>query len=69
MPVANVPCGCILTWGEDSEANLAFCEEHDIEYEKWNGTDLGFIKMVATPHYTRMKQAYPPYRDIVYLNS
>lgn len=48
MPVTNLPCGCVLTWG-DLEIDLAFCENHDVEYEKWGGTDLEFMKMVATP--------------------
>lgn len=68
MPVTNIPCGCTLAWGEDNEADLAFCEEHDVEYEKWRWTDLDFIRMVATPRYARIKQS-SLYRGIIYFNS
>lgn len=53
MTVTNLPCGCVLRWGDDAGTDLSFCEEHDVEYEKWNGTDLEFIRRVATPNYKR----------------
>jgi hypothetical protein len=48
MRVAVLPCGCKLAWDE-YETDLAFCEYHDIEYERWTGTDTSFIKRIATP--------------------
>lgn len=48
MRVEILPCGCKLAWDE-YETDLAFCEDHDIEYDKWPGTEVSFIKRIVTP--------------------
>lgn len=48
MRSAILPCGCKLVWDE-FEADLAFCEDHDIHYERWRGTDIALIKRIVTP--------------------
>jgi hypothetical protein len=48
MTYTNLPCGCMTQWDED-ETKVVFCNQHTIDYVRWEGTDREFIKMIATP--------------------
>jgi hypothetical protein len=38
----------MMQWDEE-ETTLVFCNGHFAEYNDWQGTDIDFVKMIATP--------------------
>jgi hypothetical protein len=48
MAYRNLPCGCMMRWDAE-ETMLVFCNRHILDYFDWQGTDIDFVKMIATP--------------------
>jgi hypothetical protein len=48
MGYKNLPCGCLMQWDE-KETMLVFCNGHYTQYTDWQGTDIDFVKIIATP--------------------
>ena len=48
MAYMNLPCGCMMRWNNE-ETTVVFCTRHIMDYFDWEGTDIDFVKMIATP--------------------